>query len=126
MSADRVENRVASPSAVYSCPMHPEVAQQRPGSCPKCGMALEPLPGTAPAARTEYDYERLLLDAMLGDSTLFLRGDEVEAAWTLVTPILEGWQSDGAKAVAAYPAGSWGPHVADAFIERDGRQWVRF
>ncbi len=40
MSADRVENRVASPSAVYSCPMHPEVAQQRPGSCPKCGMAI--------------------------------------------------------------------------------------
>lgn len=54
MSADRVENRVASQSAVYSCPMHPEVAQQRPGSCPKCGMALEPVPGTAPAAGTEY------------------------------------------------------------------------
>ncbi len=71
-------------------------------------------------------YERLLLDAMLGDSRLFLRGDEVEAAWALITPILEGWQSDGAKAVAAYPAGSWEPQVADAFIERDGRQWVRF
>lgn len=51
-------------------------------------------------------YERLLVDAMLDDLTLFLRGDEVEAAWALVTPILEGWQSDDAKAVASYPAGS--------------------
>ncbi len=69
-------------------------------------------------------YERLLLDAMLGDSTLFLRGDEVEAAWSLVTPILEGWQGHAARRLAPYPAGSWGPQAADEFIERDGRQWA--
>jgi glucose-6-phosphate 1-dehydrogenase len=77
-------------------------------------------------AQSPEAYERLLLNAMLGDSTLFLRGDEVEAAWALVTPILEGWQFDHANAVASYPAVSWGPQVANAFIERDGRQWVRF
>ncbi len=70
-------------------------------------------------------YERLLLDAMLGDSTLFLRGDEVDAAWSLVTPILEGWQGHDVKSLALYPAGSWGPRAAEEFIERDGRQWVR-
>jgi glucose-6-phosphate 1-dehydrogenase len=77
-------------------------------------------------AQSPEAYERLLLDAMLGDASLFLRGDEAEAAWALVTPILEGWESEETRAVATYPAGSWGPHVADAFIDRDGRQWVRF
>ena len=71
-------------------------------------------------------YERLLLDCMRGDSTLFLRGDEVEVAWSLVTSILEGWRSLDAKALEPYPAGTWGPEGADDFIKRDGRQWVRF
>ena len=70
-------------------------------------------------------YERLLLDAMRGDSTLFIRGDEIEAAWALVTPILEAWEAADAKAVHPYPAGSWGPEAADGFIGQDGRQWVR-
>ena len=70
-------------------------------------------------------YERLLLDAMRGDSTLFIRGDEVEAAWALMTPILKGWQVNAAHSPASYPAGSWGPPEADKFIARDGRQWVR-
>ncbi len=69
-------------------------------------------------------YERLLLDAMRGDSTLFLRGDEAEAAWSLVTPILEAWAGD-AKDLTSYPAGSWGPAAADELIERDGRRWAR-
>ena len=67
-------------------------------------------------------YERLLLDAMLGDRTLFTRADEVEQAWAWAEDIQEGW-SQRPNNVHFYPAGSWGPAWADAFIERDGRQW---
>ena len=66
-------------------------------------------------------YQRLLLDAMLGDATLFARRDEVEAAWTLVTPILEAWAGSGAP--DPYPAGNWGPDSADALLAREGRVW---
>ncbi|MDE2485527.1 MAG: glucose-6-phosphate dehydrogenase, partial [candidate division NC10 bacterium] len=69
-------------------------------------------------------YERLLLDCMLGDSTLFIRRDEVESAWALVTPILEAWTAAGRAGLTYYPAGSWGPKEADRFIEADGREWV--
>jgi glucose-6-phosphate 1-dehydrogenase len=69
-------------------------------------------------------YERLLLDAMLGDRTLFTRADEVERAWAWAEDIQEGW-SDRPNNVHFYPAGTWGPAWADAFIERDGRQWRR-
>jgi glucose-6-phosphate 1-dehydrogenase len=67
-------------------------------------------------------YQRLLLDAMLGDATLFARRDEVEAAWTLVTPILEAWAAGGEP--EAYPAGSWGPKGADDLLSREGRSWA--
>jgi glucose-6-phosphate 1-dehydrogenase len=70
-------------------------------------------------------YETLLLDCMLGDSTLFNRDDAVELSWELVTPILDRWKEDGEKGLASYEAGSWGPAEADAFIERDGRAWRR-
>ena len=70
-------------------------------------------------------YERLLLDCMRGDSTLFIRGDEVEAAWAHVTAILEGWQASSVVP-RPYPAGTWGPGAADEFIQPDGRGWVRF
>jgi len=69
-------------------------------------------------------YERLLLDAMLGDRTLFTRADEVEQAWAWAEDIQEGW-SQHPNNVQFYPAGTWGPAWADAFIERDGRQWRR-
>jgi glucose-6-phosphate 1-dehydrogenase len=69
-------------------------------------------------------YERLLLDAMLGDRTLFTRADEVEQAWAWAEDIQEGW-SERPNNVHFYPAGNWGPAWADAFIERDGRQWRR-
>jgi glucose-6-phosphate 1-dehydrogenase len=69
-------------------------------------------------------YERLLLDCMLGDSTLFIRRDEVETAWGLVNPILQAWQEAGREGLAYYPAGSWGPTEADRFIQGDGRAWV--
>jgi len=69
-------------------------------------------------------YERLLLDAMLGDSTLFTRWDSVEAAWELLTPVLEAW-ADGASPLQFYEAGTWGPERARDMIERDGREWHR-
>ena len=81
-------------------------------------------------------YERLLLDAALGDSTLFTRRDEVEAAWAVVTPILQGWgrvdtpagMAGGAVGnrevpLCPYAAGSWGPEAASALLARDGRAW---
>ncbi|MFP4058304.1 MAG: glucose-6-phosphate dehydrogenase [Candidatus Brocadiia bacterium] len=68
-------------------------------------------------------YERLLLDAARGDSTLFTRSDEVEAAWHFVQPILEGCARRAVESLPAYPAGSWGPKEADALIENDGRRW---
>jgi glucose-6-phosphate 1-dehydrogenase len=67
-------------------------------------------------------YERLLLDAMVGDPTLFIRTDEVEQAWRIVDPILAAWQADRTP-LAGYPAGTWGPKEADALIEREGRVW---
>ena len=69
-------------------------------------------------------YERLLLDAMLGDPTLFARRDEVEEAWSLIQPILDAW-GEGISPVVPYDAGSWGPAAADLLIERDGREWRR-
>ena len=68
-------------------------------------------------------YERLLLDAALGDSTLFTRSDEVEAAWTFLQPILDGCTECPADELPAYPAGSWGPREADELLETDGRKW---
>ncbi|HEX2091924.1 MAG TPA: glucose-6-phosphate dehydrogenase [Longimicrobiaceae bacterium] len=76
-----------------------------------------------PRAESPEAYQRLLLDAMLGDATLFARRDEVEAAWTLVTPILEEWERAGAP--EPYPAGSWGPEGADRLLRADGREWWR-
>ena len=67
-------------------------------------------------------YERLLLDAMVGDPTLFIRSDEVDQAWQIVEPILTAGQSAPVP-LAGYAAGTWGPRQADQLIERDGRQW---
>ncbi|HJZ11715.1 MAG TPA: glucose-6-phosphate dehydrogenase [Acidobacteriota bacterium] len=80
--------------------------------------------GTSFGRRSPEAYERLLLDAMLGDSTLFARGDMVELAWELVMPILEKWQAS-ADHFPNYEAGEWGPPEADAFLEKDGRRWRR-
>ena len=67
-------------------------------------------------------YERLLHDALVGDATLFIRSDEVVAAWHVVQPILDAWATDGTGPVP-YAAGTWGPPEADELLERDGRQW---
>ncbi|HEV2872505.1 MAG TPA: glucose-6-phosphate dehydrogenase, partial [Actinomycetota bacterium] len=72
-------------------------------------------------------YERLLLDVMLGDPTLFPRWDEVEQAWQAVQPILDRWAEAPAPEFPNYEAGSWGPKAADALIARGrpGRRWRR-
>ncbi|NJK34822.1 MAG: glucose-6-phosphate dehydrogenase [Oscillatoriales cyanobacterium SM2_2_1] len=71
-------------------------------------------------------YDRLLLDCMLGDQTLFTRGDEVEAAWNVVTPALAAWEAPADPAlIPQYEAGTWGPSEAELLITRDGRQWRR-
>ena len=70
-------------------------------------------------------YERLILDCMKGDQTLFDRADGVEAAWQLIDPVLQTWQADRAVTFPNYAAGTWGPPAADALIERDGREWRR-
>jgi glucose-6-phosphate 1-dehydrogenase len=69
-------------------------------------------------------YERLLLDAMLGEQTLFTRSDEVEEQWALVDAIVAAWKRDR-PAFPNYAAGTWGPVSADDLIRRDGREWLR-
>ena len=68
-------------------------------------------------------YERLLLDAMLGDQTLFIRSDMMEMAWSIFTPVLKVWEKEDAKSLHYYPAGTWGPNEADKLIRQDGRYW---
>jgi len=78
--------------------------------------------GTSFSKRSPEAYERLLLDGMLGDSTLFARGDMVERSWELVMPVIEKWK-EPAKNFPNYAAGEWGPKEADDFLERESRRW---
>ena len=68
-------------------------------------------------------YATLLNDCLRGDATLFDRGDSVEAAWSLVEPILDVWSAAKNATVPEYPSGSWGPKESDQLLERDARQW---
>ena len=70
-------------------------------------------------------YETLLLDAMIGDASLFTRGDEVERAWEILDPLLRAWGQDRGGPLHFYGAGTWGPPAADELLERDGREWRR-
>ena len=70
-------------------------------------------------------YERLLVDVMAGDATLFMRGDAVEASWQWIQSILDAWTGSGTRWLPEYPAGTWGPVEADRLIETDGRSWRR-
>ena len=81
--------------------------------------------GEAFGVRTPDAYERLLLDAMLGDQTLFTRADEVDKAWQVMEPILEAWSHQPPPQFPNYEAGTWGPAEADALLARDGRRWRR-
>lgn len=73
-------------------------------------------------ARSPDAYERLILDVIRGNQTLFMRRDEVEAAWAWIDPIAQAWEKS-TEAPKPYPAGTWGPTAAIALIERDGRTW---
>jgi glucose-6-phosphate 1-dehydrogenase len=81
--------------------------------------------GTSFGAAPPEAYERLLLDSLLGDGTLFTRRDEVEAAWAIITRLLEGWRTDSESPIPAYEAGTWGPAEADRFLAQDGHAWAR-
>jgi glucose-6-phosphate 1-dehydrogenase len=78
---------------------------------------------TAFQGRSPEAYERLLTDVIRGDQTLFMRRDEVEAAWGWIDPILEGWR-EHYPVPHRYTAGSWGPSHSVGLIEREGRSWV--
>ncbi|MGB7416773.1 MAG: glucose-6-phosphate dehydrogenase, partial [Thermosynechococcaceae cyanobacterium] len=71
-------------------------------------------------------YDRLLLDAMLGDQTLFTRGDEVEASWRVLTPAVTAWDAPAdPNSVPTYEAGTWEPVEAEYLMNQDGRRWRR-
>ena len=69
-------------------------------------------------------YETLLLDVMQGDATLFMRADQVEAAWSVITPVLEAWEATAPDDFPNYQASTWGPEAAEVLIAQDGRSWV--
>jgi glucose-6-phosphate 1-dehydrogenase len=69
-------------------------------------------------------YETLLLDVMLGDATLFMRADQTEAAWSILTPILEVWDTIQPTDFPNYPAGTWGPEAAKTLLAQEGRSWA--
>src|SRR6266478_3181379 len=81
--------------------------------------------GTSFGKASPEAYERLLLDAMSGDPTLFARRDEVEEAWAFIDVIEQAWHANDAPELFFYPAGSWGPEAADNLLARDGRAWRR-
>lgn len=74
-------------------------------------------------SNTPEAYERLVLDAMIGDGTLFIRGDEALASWQLYTPVLEAWAAAGRAGMDTYPAGSWGPASAEALFGARSHVW---
>jgi glucose-6-phosphate 1-dehydrogenase len=84
---------------------------------------MDLLYGTAFLEEAPDAYQRLLLDLMLGDPTLFIRADEAEDAWGILEPVMRAWSES--KEVSTYHAGTWGPEEADELLERDGRRWRR-
>ncbi|KAA2240768.1 glucose-6-phosphate dehydrogenase [Chitinophaga agrisoli] len=77
-----------------------------------------------PTNKTPEAYETLLLDAIEGDATLFMRSDQVMAAWDVITPILENWESHDSLQFPNYQAGTWGPENAESLIARQGHTWT--
>jgi glucose-6-phosphate 1-dehydrogenase len=80
--------------------------------------------GTSFLSESPEAYERLILDAMHGDATLFTRNDEIEALWGIIDPILDAWEQDTTSEIPQYAAGTSGPEAADALMD-DGRTWRR-
>jgi glucose-6-phosphate 1-dehydrogenase len=84
---------------------------------------MDLLYGTAFLEEAPDAYQRLLLDLLLGDPTLFIRADEAEGAWSILAPVMRHWSDN--KEVSFYEAGTWGPKEADALLAHDGREWRR-
>jgi len=84
---------------------------------------MDLLYGTAFLEEAPDAYQRLLLDLLLGDPTLFIRADEAEGAWSILDPVMRDWSEN--RDVSPYPAGAWGPDQADELLARDGREWRR-
>jgi len=103
------------------------IQAKRPGG----SLRVEPVKmdfhyGTSFGKASPEAYERLLLDAMSGDATLFARRDEVEGAWKFIDLIEDAWHNSAEPPpLCEYPSGSWGPQEADDLLERDGRAWRR-
>ncbi len=76
-------------------------------------------------SNTPEAYERLILDSMVGDSTLFIRGDETEESWRIMTPVLKFWESCRGHGLETYVAGSWGPTAADRMLWENQHEWRR-
>jgi glucose-6-phosphate 1-dehydrogenase len=98
---------------------------KRPGQT----MTLDPVEmvfnyDTAYGEHAPEAYETLLLDVMEGDATLFMRADQVEAAWKVIMPILEAWENRTPQDFPNYAPDSWGPNDADALIAQDGHAWI--
>ena len=81
--------------------------------------------GSAFTVESPDAYETLILDALLGDASLFTRADEVEAAWRIVDPIIDAWIAGGQPEMPNYTSGTWGPEAADELLTREGRRWRR-
>jgi glucose-6-phosphate 1-dehydrogenase len=97
---------------------------------PGLGLEIRPVSmdftyGSAFSVDSPEAYETLIIDALLGDPSLFARADEVEKAWGIVTPILEAWIGQSPPTFPSYEAGTWGPPDADRLMTRDGRRWRR-
>ena len=95
---------------------------------PGAGMKLRPVSmdfnyGTSFGTRTPTAYETLLVDAMVGDATLYTRQDMVEASWTAVQPILDVWANRDTDPFSNYAAGTWGPQASDEMLARRGHEW---
>jgi glucose-6-phosphate 1-dehydrogenase len=76
------------------------------------------------AEATPEAYEALLLDVMEGNATLFMRSDQVEAAWKVVMPIIDAWKKSPTKGLQKYKAGSWGPAAATALLKPYAKDWM--
>jgi glucose-6-phosphate 1-dehydrogenase len=125
-----IRGRLADEPNVLSIRIQPDegISLKFFSKVPGPTMELLPVPmefryGTSFGAEPPEAYERLILDCLLGDGTLFTRGDEVEASWTWIDHIEKAWRALPPPPFPNYAAGTWGPAEADRLIESDGRVW---
>jgi len=69
-------------------------------------------------------YERLLLDALLGDASLFMRSDEIERSWEIIDPFIRAYEQQGGILPESYPVGSMGPENSERLLQENGREWI--